>query len=151
MSLLRRTGIPALISFYRYFAFNLPRSTLAAGMGLLAALGLVQGYLAATSQEGRALAVVFGLLAAGALVGAAALPLGRPWTWALGSAVSVAALAVWVLTRTFDLVGVRDTGEGWDNPAGTFSMAAAALFVGLCLSVVTGMNVVAPRRRKWTD
>lgn len=151
MSLARWTGIPVLLSFYRYFAFSLPRSTLAAGSGLLIALGLVEGYLAITSGGGPGLAAVFGVLAVGALFAAVTLPRGRGWTWALGSVVSVAALTWWILTRTVDLAGVRASGEGWDVPAGTVSMGAAALFVALHLSVVTGMNVAAPHRRNWRD
>jgi hypothetical protein len=69
----------------------------------------------------------------------------------LGSLVSAASLAMYLASRTVGLPGVSQLVGWWDYPVGTFAMALAALFVGVHVTVLTGMNVAYPHRRDWHD
>jgi hypothetical protein len=158
--LLRWTGLAKLVSFYRYFAFNGPRVTTALGVVLMIGLVAIRLYWLAGGFPVRLypvyLAVYFALVISAGLLASMAMVLGsRPAVagmgWALGSAVSAASIGMYVVSRTAGLPGLTDLVGWWDYPLGTFSMALAALFVGLHFSVLTGMNVAYPQRRHWRD
>jgi hypothetical protein len=158
--LLRWTGLAKLVSFYRHFAFNGPRVTTAVGVVLVVGLVAIQMYWLAGGFPLRTyplyLAVYFALVVAAGLLASVAMVLGsRPMVagtgWVMGSVVAAASIGMYAASRTAGLPGLPDLVAWWDYPLGTFSMAVAALFMGLHFSVLTGMNVAYPQRRHWHD
>jgi hypothetical protein len=159
-TVLRWTGLARLVSFYRYFAFNGPRVTTALGVVLVIGLAAIRLYWLAGGLPVRAyplyLAVYFALVVAAGLLASVAMVVRSSLAavrigWALGSVVSVASIGMYVASRTAGLPGLPELVGWWDYPLGTFSMALAALFMGLHLSVITGMNVAYPQRQHWRD
>jgi hypothetical protein len=159
-AVLRWTGLRKLISFYRYFLFNVPRITTASGIVLLAGVGAIRlywltgGFL--VSGLPAYLAAYFVLLVAAAFLASVAMVVGRrPGLvrigWAVGSLVSAVSIGVYVASRTLGLPGLPQLVERWDYALGTFSMVLAALFLALYFSVLTGANVAYPQRRQWHD
>lgn len=153
---LRWTGLGKLLSFYRYFAFNAPKTTTAAGIVLLLAVGVVHGYPFVAGIAVPAYLVVYlvlGIVASVLASVAMALPRARPADagWALGSLVSLATIGMYVASRTAGLPDLPGLVGRWAYPLGTFTLAVAALFVALHFTVLTGMNVAYPRRRRWSD
>lgn len=159
-TLLRWTGLGKLISFYRYFSFNGPRVTTGLGIVLLLGIAAIRLYWLAGGfplpDYPAYLAGYFALLAAAAVLASVAMVAGRrPGLvhsgWMLGSVVSAASLAMYLASRTVGLPGLGQLVSWWDYPLGTFAMALAALFVGVHVTVLTGMNVAYPHRRHWHD
>ncbi|MGW5212363.1 hypothetical protein ACWEQO_14450 [Streptomyces sp. NPDC004051] len=162
-AVLRWTGVGKAVSFYRYLAFNLPALTTLSALGLLLGLAAVQLWTAFTHRGVPGyFTACLALLAAGPVLAAAgvargwATRAGRPRrrgrsAWTLGSLVSSASLAVYLVSRTAGLPGLGELRGRWDYVPGTLSMALAVLFAGLHLSVRTGLNVAAPDRRHWHD
>jgi hypothetical protein len=159
-TLLRWTGLGKLISFYRYISFNGPRVTTALGLVLLLGVAAIRLYWLAGGfplpTYPAYLAGYFALLVAAAVLASVAMVAGRRpglvWLgWMLGSLVSAASLAMYLASRTVGLPGVSQLVGWWDYPVGTFAMALAALFVGVHVTVLTGMNVAYPHRRDWHD
>jgi hypothetical protein len=159
-SILRWTGLDKLSSFYRYFAFNGPRTTTMAGITLLLGIAAIRlywldgGFLLRTYPA--YLARYFELLTGAALLASAGMVAGRmprlvKIGWGLGSLVSATSIAAYVLSRTVGLPGLSQLVGWWDYALGTFSMVLAALFLGLHFSVLTGMNIAYPQRRRWHD
>ncbi len=156
----RWTGIPQLISFYRYIAFNAPRVTTAAGTVLLLGVAAIRLYWLVggfpVPVYPAYLGWYLGLLVVVAALAAGSMVIGpRPGLvrlgWVLGSVVSVVSIAVYVTSRTLGLPGLPQLLHWWDYPLGSFAMVLAALFIALHASVVTGMNVAYPQRRDWHD
>lgn len=154
----RYTGLGRLISFYRYFSFNLPRATTGVGVTLLLGVAAVRLYWLAGGfvvSYPAYLAGYFAVVAALAFLAAALMVVPRPWLaatgWAVGSVVCVATVAVYVATRTAALPGLPQLVGRWDYALGTFAMVLAALFVVLHVSVLTKVNVAHPGRRQWHD
>jgi hypothetical protein len=159
-TLLRWTGLGKLISFYRYISFNGPRVTTALGVVLLLGVAAIRLYWLAGGfplpTYPAYLAGYFALLVAAAVLASVAMVAGRRpglvWLgWMLGSLVSAASLAMYLASRTVGLPGVSQLVGWWDYPVGTFAMALAALFAGVHVTVLTGMNVAYPHRRDWHD
>jgi hypothetical protein len=159
-TLLRWTGLGKLISFYRYFAFNGPRVTTALGIVLLLGVAAIRLYWLAggfpVPVYPAYLVGYFALLVAAAVLAAVGMVArrrpGLVWVgWMLGSLVSAASLAMYLTSRTAGLPGLPQLVSWWDYPLGTFAMALAALFVGVHVTVLTGMNVAYPHRRHWHD
>jgi hypothetical protein len=159
-AVLRWTGSGKLISFYRYFSFNVPRVTTASGIVLLLGVGAIRlywltgGFLVSNFPVYLTACVV--LLVIAALLASAAMVVGRrPGLvrigWALGSVVSAASIAMYVVSRILGLPGLPQLVQRWDYALGTFSMALAAMYLMLHFSVLTGMNVAYPERRQWHD
>lgn len=154
---LRWTGLGKLISFYRYFAFNAPKTTTGVGVALLLSTAIIRvfllvqhvgvpGYLVAWSV----LLIAGSLLAAAAMTTGPALRLARPG-WALGSAVALLSLADYFAGRAVGLPGLPELVGRWHYPLGNVSVAIALLFLALHFSVRTGMNVAYPESRDWHD
>jgi hypothetical protein len=159
-TLLRWTGLGKLISFYRYFSFNGPRVTTAVGIVLLLGIAAIRLYWLAGGFPLPAypayLAGYFALLVAAAVLASVGMVMGRRPRlvrvgWMLGSLVSAASLAMYLASRTVGLPGLSQLVSWWAYPLGTFAMALAALFVGVHVTVLTGMNVAYPQRRHWHD
>lgn len=159
-TLLRWTGLGKLLSFYRYLAFNGPRVTTALGVVLLLGIAAIRLYWLAGGFPLPAypayLTGYFALLVATAVLASVAMVAGRRpglvrTGWALGSLVSAASLAMYLVSRTMGLPGVGQLVSWWDYPLGTFAMALSALFVSVHFSVLTGMNVAYPQQRQWHD
>lgn len=153
--LLRWTGLGKLVSFYKYFAFNAPWTTTAAGVVILGGIAAIRVYLlSAGVQRPVYLIVYYGLVVGVALLAAACAVIAASHAvtrlgWALGSLVSVSSLVVYVVGRTAGLPGLPELVGRWGYALGTFSMLLAAAFLGLHFSVVTGMNIAVPQRRQW--
>lgn len=81
----------------------------------------------------------------------AGLRRGGRFAWLLGSVVSLASIAVYLVSRTAGLPDLPELVGRWDFVLGTVSMGLAGAFVGLHISVLTGVNVAAPDRRDWHD
>jgi hypothetical protein len=101
---------------------------------LLAGVALTH-VLQARNEEARYIVVLFGLLAAAALVLASLLALGR--ATALGSsaaaALCVAAIAGYVVSRTAGLPQMEDDISNWTDPLGIAALACELGVVGLAL------------------
>lgn len=157
IAVLRWVGLGKLVSFYRYFAFNIPRVTTASGIVLLVGVATIRLYLLLGDFAIPAyLAAYFALLVAVALLASLGMMVGRTRLvprvgWALGSLVSVASIAMYVVSRTAGLPGLPQLVNRWDYPLGSFALVLAALFLVLHFSVRTGMNVAHPQRRQWHD
>jgi hypothetical protein len=155
----RYTGLAKLISCYRYISFSLPRTTTTLGVVLLLGIAAIRllwlagGFI--VPDYPAYLAAYFALVAALAFVAAAAMVVPRAGPamlgWALGSLVSTATIAVYVATRALGLPGLPQLVGRWDFALGTFAMALAGLFLAVHFTVLTGMNVAYPRRRRWHD
>ncbi|PWI06073.1 oxidoreductase [Streptomyces sp. NWU339] len=162
-AVLRWTGVGKAVSFYRYLAFNLPVLTTLSALGLLLGFAAVQLWTLFTHREVPGYFTAYlALLAAGSVLAAAgvaqgwAARAGGPrhrgrFAWALGSLVTSASVAMYLVGRTAGLPGLGELRGRWDYIPGTLTMALAGLFVGLHFSVLTGLNVAAPDRRHWRD
>lgn len=154
---LRWTGLGKLISFYRYFAFNAPKTTTAAGVALLLSNALIQGFLLVRHFDVPAYLVVwFILLIVGPLPAGVAMTTGSVLRlvrsgWVLGSAVSLLSLAIYFASRAPGLPSLPQMVGKWHYPLGNLSVVIALLFLALHFSVLTGMNVAYPQRRDWHD
>ncbi len=150
----RYTGLGRLSTVLQYIALDLPRTTTAAGMALMAGLTAVHAYLIASGTADPAYLIAYrGLIVAGSSSAAMLMSLPGPARagWRLGSAVSVVAAAVYLASRTAGLPGMPQLAGRWDCPLGTVTMGVAALFLVLHGSVLAGVNVAYPRRRDWYD
>ena len=165
----RSPGLGALIAFYRYIQFDLPRTTTATGVLLLWGIAAVRIYLLVAArtawvQPGGSvrpqvpvyLQAYLGLVAVVAVVASGAIMAARSRTttragWALGSLVCAAAMAMYVTSRTAGLPGAGDWVGRWDFPLGTFAVTLEAAFLLTHVAVLTGMTVAAPDRRHWRD
>ncbi|NEB14269.1 oxidoreductase [Streptomyces coelicoflavus] len=162
-AVLRWTGVEKAVSFYRYFAFDLPVVTTLSALGLLLGFTAVQLWTLFTHRGVPGYFTAYlALLAAASVCAVAGIVLG--WAtrdarlrrggrlaWVLGSAVSLASVAVHLFSRTAGLGGLGELRGRWDYVPGTLTMALAGLFVALHFSVLTGLNVAAPDRRHWHD
>lgn len=153
---LRWTGIPKAISFYRYFAFNLPRLTTAAGVTLLLSTVAIRLYLLVGDFRFPAyfdayLALIVAITVAGAvLMMTPRLRLTR-LGWALGSLAQIPSIAMYLTAHSAGLPGMHDLAGRWDYPLGTLAMALAASYVAAHFSVLTRMCIAYPERRNWHD
>lgn len=154
---LRWTGLEKVVSFYRYCAFNVPKTTTGVGVALLLSTAAIQGFLLARHFTVPAYLVGwFILMIAGSLLASAAMTTGSAPRlvrsgWALGSAVSLLSLAIYLVSRGPGLPGLPQMVGKWHYPLGNVSVVIALLFLALHFSVLTGMNVAYPQRRHWHD
>lgn len=147
-----------MVSFYRYFSFNLPRTTTAAGLMLVAGVGAVHLYLLVTDQalgggfdSPPYLRAYYAALFGAAVLAGAGMVTVLKAGWALGSLVAVAAIAMYVASRLWGLPGLSVLEGYWNYALGTFMLVLAAALVGLHFTVVSGLNVAWPQRRNWHD
>lgn len=162
MSVLRWTGMPQLYSFYRHIAFNAPRFTTGSAVLLLLGIGAIRLYLLLSSPNPSStysvpayltayFALVFGvavLASVGMLL--VRLPTLVKVSWAVGGLVALATFAMYLVSRTIGLPGLPELVGRWDYPLGTFGIILSLSYLGLHLSVVTGLNV-AMNWRSWHD
>ncbi|WP_217249648.1 hypothetical protein [Streptomyces sp. AC602_WCS936] len=160
---LRWSGVGKAVSFYRYFAFDLPVFTTLSALVFLLGFAFVQLWILVTHQAVPVYFTVYlALLTTGSVLAMTGITLG--WAtregglrragrlaWALGSAVSLVSIGMYLFSRTAGLPGLGELAGRWDYIPGTLSMALAGLFAGLHFSVLTGLNVAAPDRRGWDD
>jgi hypothetical protein len=155
-SVLHRTRLAKLIAFYRHFAFDLPRSTTAAGVGLVLGIAAIRLYLLADAGPPAYLGAYFALI--GVLATAAAVAMlaaRRPGIvrlgWALGTLAALATLGMYLASRTLGLPELDRYVGRWDHPLGTFGMILSASYVGLHFAVVTKLTVAYPHHQQWRD
>jgi hypothetical protein len=146
-----------MLTLNGWVAFNLPRTVTALAGSLLMALAAVHAYVF-TTHSGAPLyfAVYSAVLAACCLTAAAAMVFTlKPWVplagWYFGSFICLAFLAVYVVSRWVRLPGLEALTGRWDLSPGTFAMAFAAGFVAVHTTVLSGINVAYPQRRRWYD
>jgi hypothetical protein len=152
-TLCKITGLNKLISFYRYIYFNQPRLVTATGVGLILLVGLI--HLLEASEHFEA-AVYVGVLFLANFVGSVVAAIGifrgaRGWGWLLGASISCIALLAYLVSRALGLPGRGEYVGAWSDPVGSTSVLIEVLFVGLYLSLVTGMNIAYPGERNWYD
>src|SRR5919199_813843 len=152
-NLFKITGLNRLISLYRYVYFNQPMLIMATGVGLILLVGLI--HLLESPEQFEA-AVYVGILFLLNFVGSCVAAIGifrgaRGWGWLLGASISCTALLAYLASRAFGLPGLGGYAGAWSDPVGSFSVLIEGLFVGLYLSLVTGMNVAYPSERNWYD
>lgn len=155
----RWTGLRALISFYRFFQFNLPRTTTAAGIALLLGSVVIRlfwlsGHFLAPEPPTYvlvylALIVAMNLLAAAVMI-VPSIPIAL-LGWALGAFVSTATVGLYIASRTAGLPGMPELVGRWDYALGTVSLLLPVAFLGLWFTVITQRNIVYPQRRGWHD
>jgi hypothetical protein len=158
-ALFRWTGLRALICFFRFFQFNLPRTTTAAGIALLAGSAVIRlfwlsGHFLASDPPTYVL-VYLALIVAGDLVAAAvmivpSIPIAL-LGWVFGAFVSTATVGMYIASRTAGLPGVPELVGRWHYALGTVSLLLPAAFLGLWFTVITQRNIVYPQRRGWHD
>ncbi|MFE5598229.1 hypothetical protein ACFQ8O_03415 [Streptomyces coelicoflavus] len=119
-AVLRWTGVGKAVSFYRYFAFDLPVVTTLSALGLLLGFAAVQLWILFTHGGVPGYFTAYlALLAAASVCAVAGIALG--WAtrgarlrrggrlaWVLGSAVSLASVAVYLFSRTAGLGGLGE-------------------------------------------
>jgi hypothetical protein len=125
-------------------------------VALLAGVVAPQTYLLVTGGHPGYVQAWFGLATAvGLLAGAAVLAAGtRPVAalgWAAGSLVCAASIALWIVSRTAGLPGLAGAVGRWDHPGGTAVLGLAAAFLLLHTSLLLGVTVTVPGRRRWHD
>lgn len=146
----------ALLTAYRWVAFSGPRTTTGVGVVLLGAVVVPQVSLLATARYPGYLDAWFVLAGVLALVAAAGMTAGRSRVvaglgWAVGSLVCAASIGLWIASRTAGLPGVVGAVGRWDHPGGTAVLGLAAAFLLLHTSLLLGVTVAVPGRRRWTD
>ncbi len=140
-----------------WVAFNLPRTVTALSGSLLLGLVAVHAYLLITAPNLPAYFVVYSaVLAVGCLAAAAAMAFGSKPTvpqvgWYLGSAVCMAFLFIYLLSRFASLPGLDALTGRWDLAPGTFAMVFAAGFIAVHTTVLSGINVAYPQQQQWFD
>lgn len=155
-SILRITRLAKMISFYRHFAFDLPRLSTTGGVSLLLGIAAIRLYLLADGDPPRYLGAYFALIGALATVAAVAMVAAR-WLalvrfgWALGSLVALASLVMYIASRTAGLPELDQYIGRWDYPLGTFAMVLSAAYLGLHFAVITKMTVAYPEHQQWHD
>lgn len=150
-TLLRLTGVGKLISFYRYIYFDGPRWVTGTGIALILLVGLIHLLRAPEHLEAAGyVGTLFLINFAGSIVAAVGIYRGaRSWGWALGAVICSLAFVAYIASRALGLPELE--GRTWANPVGTVAMGLEALYVGLYLSIITGMNVAVPDKRDWHD
>lgn len=155
----RWTGLRALISFYRYLQFNLPRATTAAGIALLMGsvairLFWLSGHFLAPDPPTYLLAylavIVTANLAAAALMIVPRIPIAL-LGWTFGAFVSTATVGMYIASRAPGLPGAPELAGRWDYPLGTVSLMLPVAFLALWFTVITQRNIAYPQRRGWHD
>jgi hypothetical protein len=71
--------------------------------------------------------------------------------WVAGSVVCAVSITLWLLSRTVGLPGVRGAVGRWDHPGATAVLGLAAVFLLLHVSLLLGVTVARPGRRRWHD
>src|SRR4051794_20957464 len=101
---------------------------------LLAGVALTH-VLEARDEEARYIVVLFWLLAAALVVLAGLLAVGRAtrFAWPAASALCIAAIAGYVLSRTVGLPQMDDDISNWSEPLGIAALACEAGFLALAL------------------
>lgn len=151
---LRPTGMPQAISFYRHFSFNVPRTVTTLGIGMLLGIATIRLYLLAAGSQPTYLAVYFGLVGGCATLASLGMLAGHyprvvMGSWALGSVVSLATFAMYLVSRTIGLPELGHYVSRWDFPLGTAGIALSCGFLALHFTVVTGMTVAFPWQQEW--
>lgn len=148
--------VARVFTVYRWVAFAGPRTTTGVGVALLVAVVAPQVSLLVTARYPGYLDtwfVVAGvvLLAATTAMLAARSRLVAGLGWAAGSLVCAGSIALWIVSRTAGLPGVPGAVGRWDHPGATTVLALAAAFLLLHTSLLLGVTVAVPDRRRWHD
>jgi hypothetical protein len=150
------SGWRRALTAYRWVAFAGPRTTTALAVLLLVVVAAPQVSLLATADvpgwlDARSgLAGLLVLVAAAAMTAARSLPVAA-LGWGVGSLVCATSIGLWVASRTAGLPGVVGTVGRWDHPGGTTVLGLAAAFLLLHTSLLLGVTVAVPDRRRWHD
>lgn len=151
-TLLRITGISALVSFYRYIYINQPKLTTLMGIVLILGVGAVH---AVEAPEHFGAAVYLGVLfignAVGTLVAVGIMRGAKSWGWTLGTVISGLSPLAYLFSRLFGLPGLGEAAGGWDEPLGSLALILEGLFLAGWFSVITGLAVAFPEKRDWHD
>lgn len=145
-----------LVGFYRHIAFDLPRTTTAAGIALLLGIAAIRLYLLAEYDQPTYLAAYFIVLGACATLAVLGMLAGR-WPaivragWVLGSVVALASLAMYLASRTIGLPQLPQLVGRWEYAPGTLGMALSGAFVATHFAVLTRMTVSWPMHQEWHD
>jgi hypothetical protein len=146
----------AVLTAYRWVAFAGPRTTTGLGVVLLVAVAAPQVSLPATAADPGWLDTWFVLAGVLALVAIGAMSAARTrfvagLGWGLGSLVCATSMGLWIASRTAGLPGVVRTVGRWDHPGGTAVLGLGAVFLLLHTSLLLGVTVAVPDRRRWHD
>lgn len=152
-TLLKITGVRALISFYKYIYLNQPKLTALAGIVLVLGVGAVH---AVKAPEYFGISAYLGALfvanAVGTVVAAVGILRGaKGWGWTLGAAICTLAALAYLASRLFGLPGYPEAAGAWDEPWGSLALILEGLFLGGWFSVMTGLAVASPEGRDWHD
>ncbi len=152
-TLLRVTGIGALVAFHRYIYLNQPKLITLAGVILILGVGAVH---VVEALEHFRIAVYLGMLfivnAVGTLVAAVGILRGaKSWGWALGAVISGLSALTYLFSRLFGLPGFPEAAGAWGEPWGSLALIVEGLFLMGSFSVVTGLAVAVPDKRDWHD
>lgn len=152
-TLLRVSGIGALVSFYRYIYLNQPNLTTVAGIVLVLAVGAVHAVEAPEHFEAALyLGVLFVVNPIGTLVAAIGMLRGaKSWGWTLGALICGLSALAYLFSRLFSLPGFPEAAGAWDEPWGSLALILDGLFLAGWFSVVTGLAVAFPDERGWHD
>lgn len=152
----RPTGVRGVLTAYRWVAFAGPRTTTGLGVLLLVAVAAPQVSLLATAAYPVWLDAWFVLAGVLVVVAVAVMSTARSRSvaglgWVAGSLACATSIGLWVASRTAGLPGVVGTVGRWDHPGGTAVTGLAAAFLLLHTSLLLGVTVAVPDRRRWHD
>lgn len=153
----RRARASSLLTLNGWVAFNVPRLVTALGVTLLFALVVLHSYVVTTAAALPAYFLGYtAVLTLTCLLAAFGTTFG--WNvetteraWNLGSLICLAFLAIYLVTRVVPLPGLIMLTGRWDVAPGTLAMAAAAGFVGVHVTVLSGINAAYPHTQHWQD
>lgn len=138
-------------------AFNLPRTVTSAADAALLGLAGTHAYVLATAvQRPGYLAVYCAAVIIGCVVAAGATwihvdGIVPPVGWLAGGILCAAFVVAYPISRLVSLPGVPTLTRRWDLAPGSLALACAVAFLGLYMTVLSGVNVAFGQRRGWYD
>lgn len=141
----------------RSIAFNLPRTVTLAADAALLGLAATHGYVLATATDPPEYFAVYCV----AVIIGCVVAAGTTWIdvdhivpaggWMAGGVICTAVVIGYPIGRLVDLAGLPALTGRWDLAPGSLALACAAAFLGLYLTVLSGVNVAFGQRRGWYE
>jgi hypothetical protein len=146
-----------LLAWTQWFAFAGPRTTTAVGVALLlAGVAAPPVFLLASRPfpaylDAGFVALTLLVVLAVAVMVRARSRMASALGWGVGSVAATASIVVYLASRTVGLPGLAEAVGRWDRPLGTAATALAAAYLALHASLLVGVTVAVPDRRRWHD
>ncbi|WP_052739866.1 hypothetical protein [Mycobacterium sp. UM_Kg27] len=141
----------------RSIAFNLPRTVTLAADAALLGMASVHAYLLATAIgapgyfQAYCVALIAGCLVTTGLTWIDINDIVPTVGWWAGGALCTAFVIGYPISRLVSLPGLPALTGRWDLAPGNLALACAGGFLGLYLTVLSGVNVAFGQRTDWYD